>query len=297
MAQSSIFWPTNGTGHGATSVDATTWQKLIRALFLTDPATQGVLEGYLNELAVSGTATPLAVATGAAVVYGLPYFNSASENLTVATPGVGTTGGHVILTANWTAQTVTLSAVSNTDGTIGIPSLTQTADTTWQIRLATYTITTGGVITVTDARAYLQPAIVAQTANIANDAITVAKVGAGIAQCDNRQGGDTNIWSTAGTSDYTPGAIKEKFGAKSVTVAAGAVSAEATINFNAAFAYAPLVWATVVQAITSTAQTQAHVNVSTPTTTTVKVVVTRANPTDTTLDQTVTVNWLAKGPE
>lgn len=154
MAEVSMLWTTNGTGHGVgTGYASNRWQAFIRKLLMSDQtATACVLNGVDNELAVSGTASPLSVASGAAIDYAFFYENDAPKNLTVSTPSVGTTGGHVILEANWAAQTVTALAVRNTDGVSGIPALTQTANTTWQVRLATFTITVGGVITLTDVR-------------------------------------------------------------------------------------------------------------------------------------------------
>jgi hypothetical protein len=153
MTESSRFWNTNNIGDGPTAgFDRDAVAAWLRNLWAQ--AGSGVLRGVLNEMAVTGSASPLAVNTGAAIVYGLYYWNTASVNLTVTTPSVGTTGGHVILRAGWTAQTVRLVAVRNTDGTAAIPSLTQTPGTTYEIRLATFTITTGGVITLTDARSW-----------------------------------------------------------------------------------------------------------------------------------------------
>jgi hypothetical protein len=153
MAESSRFWNTNNVGDGPTAgFDRDAVAAWLRNIWAQ--AGSGVLRGVLNELAVTGTASPVAVNTGAAIVYGLYYWNTASVNLTVTTPSGGTTGGHVILRVSWSAQTVRLVAVRNTDGVGAIPSLTQTPGTTYEIRLATFTITTGGVITLTDARSW-----------------------------------------------------------------------------------------------------------------------------------------------
>jgi hypothetical protein len=139
---------------------------------LADPTTQGPFNG----LAVSGTASPLTLATGAACVYGYLHFCTTAGDLTVVTPVVGTTGGHVVLRADWTAQTVRAVAVRNTDGVAATPSLTQTASTTWEIRLATFSINTSGVITVTDARSFAHFNSQAAAANIDDSAVTTAKI-------------------------------------------------------------------------------------------------------------------------
>jgi hypothetical protein len=178
MAQKSFPWTDNGTGDGtAGGYTALEWGEIWRKAFLGgSEASQGVCKGTDNELAVTGTASPVAVNTGAAFVYGKFYQNTASVNLTVSTPLVNTTGGHVILRLDWAAQTVRLVAVSNTDGVATIPSLTQSLSTQWEIRLASYTITTGGVITLTDARGYVHMAQRVATANIDDAAVTTAKI-------------------------------------------------------------------------------------------------------------------------
>ena len=158
MTEKSLFWTTNGTGDGTSGgYTATEFYDFLRRLLITDQeAAQGVLRGVLNELEVTGSSSPIALNTGAAIAYGFYYENSASLNLTVTTPVVGTTGGRVNLKIDWTAQTVRVVVQLNTDGTASIPSLVQTAGSEWNVPLATFTVTTGGVITLTDARSYCQ---------------------------------------------------------------------------------------------------------------------------------------------
>lgn len=158
MAERSRFWTTNNTGDGPSIGYSTSdWEKIVRHWFQSgDEANGGVLFGIGNALACSGAASPISVNTGAAVVYGHYYENDASLGLAVTTPVVGTTGGRVVLRVNWAAQTVRLFAVRNTDGLSAIPALTQSAGTTWEISLATFTITTGGVIALTDTRKFIK---------------------------------------------------------------------------------------------------------------------------------------------
>lgn len=178
MAEKSLPWTGNGTGDGTSGgYTALEWGEIWRKAFLGGgEASQGVCKGVDNELACTGTASPIAVNTGAAFVYGKHYWNTASVNLTVTTPVVGTTGGHVILRLDWTAQTVRLVAVRNTDGVNSTPSLTQSTSTQWEIRLATFTITTGGVIALTDARGYVHMSQRVATANIDDAAVTTVKI-------------------------------------------------------------------------------------------------------------------------
>jgi hypothetical protein len=176
VTQSSLFWPTNGVGDGASQYTDAQLFAWLRRTFLGATATEGVHAGYVNELAVSGAASPLSIATGAALVDGIPYENTAVVSLAVPTPVVGTTGHRVVLKANWAAQTVRVALVSSADGNAAIPAVTQTPGTTYEISLATLTITTGGVITVTDARAYCHYGTRVSTAMIDADAVTPAKI-------------------------------------------------------------------------------------------------------------------------
>ena len=86
MTEDSIMWTTDGTGDGAsggyTQTELIRW---MRQSFLADNTDEGVLKNYLNELEVTGVATPVAVNTGAAYVYGFPYWNTASVNVAIPT--------------------------------------------------------------------------------------------------------------------------------------------------------------------------------------------------------------------
>lgn len=151
MAEHSSFWTTNGTGDGSAYTQAqlaAMWKRLFT------PSGYGVLFGYANELAVSGTSSPISVATGAAVVQGFMYENDAAKSITVPTPAIGTTGHRVVLRVDWSAQTVRVVLKSSSDGVAALPALTQTINTVYEISLAGLTITTGGVITLTDERTF-----------------------------------------------------------------------------------------------------------------------------------------------
>lgn len=279
MAEKSIFWTTGSTGDGAspyTQAEAIRW---FRQNMVGDNADEGVNKGYENELEVTGTSSPVAVNTGAAIVFGFPYWNTASVNVAVPTPSVATRIDLIVLEADWTAQTVRITRVAGTEGA-GAPSLTQTDGVTWQIKLAEVSITTGGVITVTDARVFLHPNIEVETAMIADDAITTAKiaddavngaliaddvidsnhyvdgsidtahlsndcvddtkVGNRVPQLYRRQGGSSSDWSTAGTTTYTPGAVRKQVGAVSLAFS-GHSQRSVSVTFPTAFSNVPVV--------------------------------------------------------
>lgn len=154
MAEASLLWETNNTGDGVSSGYTDDQMFQLFRCFCPPTNLGGVAPDILNELAVSGSSSPVAVASGQALVYGIPYYNTASVNVAVATPASSTRVDYIVLRASWAAQTVRITRVAGTEGA-GAPSLTQSAGTTWDIPLATVSITTGGVITVTDAREFL----------------------------------------------------------------------------------------------------------------------------------------------
>lgn len=197
MTEKSWPWdtnpPTGGAGDGSAGLNEAGAREMLSLYFrVQDPTEEGVSKGVLNELEVSGAASPLSIASGSGVCYGL-YTNDAVVNIPVATPAVGTTGGRVVLQTNWAGvggaplEARTRIAVKNSsDGDPSIPALTHSVGVTWEVSLATFQITTGGVITVTDDRTFRKSTGVVGTeeilansiveALIANNAVTEAKI-------------------------------------------------------------------------------------------------------------------------
>jgi hypothetical protein len=180
LAEFSMLWTTGTSGDGTSTYTQTQTTDAFRDLFVSDNyASEGVLLGNAGELAVTGTSTPVSVASGAAVVYGFFYRNTAAVTFAISTPVVGTTAHRIVLRADYSAKTVRLAKLSATDGVNTPPALTQIANTTWEISLATLSITTGGVITVTNntSRFAHYPTAVA-TENIDALAVTTPKIAA-----------------------------------------------------------------------------------------------------------------------
>lgn len=178
MAESSIFWENNNVGDGTSGgYSQARFVGWLRALFAKSANRGGVSPDYLNELAVAGTSSPVTVATGAAICYGFYYENDASLNVNIPTPSVSTRIDRIVLRVDWTAQTVRVTRVAGSEGG-SAPSLTQVAGTTWDVPLAQVSITTGGVITVTDQREWLDVtgdgAVTA--AKLATDAVETVKI-------------------------------------------------------------------------------------------------------------------------
>lgn len=299
MAEKSMLWTTGSTGDGLSPYSQTEWIKLFRRLFVNDQrASQGVLVGFNNALAVSsGAVDQVTVATGGAIVDGFPYENDASLNLAITRPAVGTTGGRVSLRANYAAQTVRATVTRNTDGVAGIPALTQSDGVTWDIPLATFTITTGGVVTVTDARSYAHFASRVALENLDTDVVDDTIVGNRVPALTRRQGGDATNWSTSGGTTYTPTNVRMQVGNKNVTVAIGDIGASATISFPVAFSAAPVVIAVIQYNFGGVNETRGTVTVFDTSASQANINVSRHKPTDTTASQNVNVMWIAIGAE
>lgn len=157
MAERSIFWTTGSTGDGITPYTQLDWFQFVSRMFQTTPTILQVIPAFENELEPSVDGNEIVVATGGAIVAGIPYQNDTDVRLTPTPVVINTTGGIVVLRADYTAQTVRAVLKQSADGTITAPSVTQTLNTLWEVRIADYTITTAGVITITtDRREFLE---------------------------------------------------------------------------------------------------------------------------------------------
>ena len=179
MSESSIFWPTGTVGDGAsTYTDTQLFAWLRRTINSDNYASQGPLVGYGGELAVTGAAGSVNIATGAAYVYGIPYESDAVVNVAIPTPTTSTRIDRIVLRANWTAKTVRITRIAGTEGA-GAPAITQTPGSIYDVKLAQVSITTGGVITVTDERQFCHYATRMATENLDDAAVTTAKIADG----------------------------------------------------------------------------------------------------------------------
>lgn len=210
----------------------------------------------------------ISVDTGAGLVDGIPYENTTSVAVALPVPTVGTTGHRIVLRANWANQTVRIFDLASADGVAAIPAAVQTPGTTYDITLATLTITTLSAIAITDARAYCHYTTRVSTtmlddlavtlAKLANSSISTAKlqldsvddtiVGQRVPALTRRQGNSATDWQVPGTANFTPGNVRIQTGTVSVTIAIGNYGAAATITYPVAFSQAPLAFATAEDA-------------------------------------------------
>lgn len=277
MAERSQFWTTGTTGDGTSQFSQQQLLEWLRDTFTSDQfSAESVLAGVGGQLlctGVSGASPSMSVATGAAYVYGFYYQSTTASSLSITKPTIGTTGGRVVLRADWTAQTVRLIVRQSADGTSTPPAATQTPGTTYEVSLCTYTVTTGGTVTVTDVRDFCHP---------------------GQALIYRRLGGSAIDWGASGTTTFTPGAMRMIAGSTSLTFPSSSSSNTITVTLPITFSGTPIVLACVYSNGSSTGRKVVPtIRAVTTTTFQLEGYVTDGASTSSSFD----VFWIAIGPK
>lgn len=155
MTQTSYYWDGTTIGDATLApVSNLMFHKMWRLLFMSDRTVQGVLQGYGDELIVHGVSGGISVGTGIALVDGMFYENDKKVVINIPTPLSSTRIDAIVLRRAINDGTIRVYRVPGTEGG-GAPTITQIDSGTWDIRLANVSITTGGIITVTDFRQYI----------------------------------------------------------------------------------------------------------------------------------------------
>lgn len=175
----------------------------------------GILLGVGGELIVSGIASPLDIAAGAAFVKGKFYKNTAATTIVVPNPAAAVRIDNIVLRTTWAAKTIRLTRVAGVEGG-GAPALVQVDGTTWDLPLAEASITVPGVITVTDTREELVPRGIA----------TMRQGAAGL--------GPGQTWATSGTTDYRTGEHMVQAG-RALWTGGAAIGGQTTVTFPVPF--------------------------------------------------------------
>lgn len=279
-----MFWTTGTTGDGAAAgyTEAQTTEffgDMFTPSMTAGPHTaEGVVPRVLGELAVTASSGQAFVASGRMIGEGYAYKNTSALTIALPTPAANTRIDRIVLRVqHGTTRTARVTRIAGTEGAAA-PALTQVAGTTWDIPLAQISVTTAGVITVTDQRSFchfatkvnqamldnsavganqiIDGAITSvkiadgtiQTMDLANDAVDDTKVGARVIQAVARQGGDATNWGVPGATAYTPGMIRMYVGSTLVDVTGGATYADKTVTFPGTFSAIPIVLVTNAQA-------------------------------------------------
>lgn len=204
MSELSSPWDNTSPGD-AGAYSATEWQAFQKRVFGTgaNKANRGVIRNVDDDLAVEPTSpasTSVTVGSGSAILQGIWYYNDADVSVSVAANSSGSTRIDVIvLEADYVAQTVRVAIEQGTPGA-GIPSLTQTVGTLYQIPLAYLTLANGfssiAAADITDMREYINiPSAVG--IDVTNDSAIVLENGATVIW-DSSGGVDVNTTTTPG---------------------------------------------------------------------------------------------------
>lgn len=142
---------------------------------------RGPLNNWQNELAVAaGAGMSVDVATGGAIVYGVPYENTAVVNVAIPAPTTDTRYDRIVLRRNWATQTVRITRLPGVEGG-SAPSITQSPAPSgtgiYDIPLAIVQATTAPAIgTITDEREFCRFGGVPGTGAIGSTQITNSSI-------------------------------------------------------------------------------------------------------------------------
>lgn len=259
MTELSGFWTTGGTkGDQQVSYTQAQWSTAASIIGACS-GFEGVAPGYLNGLAGTVTgANTVAINTGGGMCDGKWFNNSASQNVTVASSAGGTTRiDRIVLRADWANFNVSVYLIAGVDAASPTaPAITQTSGTTYDVKLYQALVNSSGTVTLTDERTWgSHPGVY-------------------------RQGGSATVWSSAGTTNYTPSYSLLQTGAIEIVSGTGI-----SVTFPRGYSNTPIVFLTMnsvarMPVIDAISATSVHIHV---------------------FDNdgsasTGTVNWLAIGP-
>lgn len=222
-------WTPGGGYHMAHADYESPWVDIVMRALLNGTGNRGVLANWLNELAVTGVATPVSVNTGAAIVYGLYYENDAALNVAVPSPSTDTRIDRIVVRRNWSDQEARITRIVGTEGG-SAPAITQSpapdGSGVYDIPLAQLSVTTGGVIAVTDEREFVTFCTAAVDGSIDTTQLTNESAGfAARAQVSkNLMFGGGDLWNFAGAKlsydpdSYLDGTAASTWGAAAATM-------------------------------------------------------------------------------
>lgn len=154
MSEISRPWAGDTTGDAGPYTDEN-WRDIYYAAFTRRQPNIGVIADVYSDLQISGAGSPLNLGAGSAFVHGTYYEMDAADTLAVPSPAVSTRIDRIVVRMSWTNQEARITRIAGVEGG-GVPAMTQSVGVTWDIPLYQASITTGGVITLTDEREYIQ---------------------------------------------------------------------------------------------------------------------------------------------
>jgi len=159
MAEQSFPWAGTAIGDAGPYSDDD-WDDIWEVLFGSGASPyndRGVIKNWANELAgTDGGANTFDVATGAALVHGKFYKNTAVVNVNIPSSVGAWREDLICLHQSWLTQTTRIYRHANPADGVGYPAPTQTDGSCWEIPLWAVRINNAGAITlITDLRDYV----------------------------------------------------------------------------------------------------------------------------------------------
>lgn len=155
MTERSRFWDGTAVGDAVAVGQAHLHDQFFRCV-AGNTGDRSVVRGWRNELEVSGTSSPISVASGGGVVYGMFFDSDAAVAVSIPTPSSGFSRyDRIVLRRDWSTYTVRVARVAGVAAAVpAVPALTQGAGAIWESPLATVLVDDAGTITVTDTREF-----------------------------------------------------------------------------------------------------------------------------------------------
>lgn len=184
MSQFSYYWTTSGSPSGD-QVTSYTQVHLatISGILAAANRPNGICPEYDSGLAPSANGSnSVRVASGAALVDGKPFENTANEDISIpsAVGGGNTRIDRIVARADWSAFTVRLTRIAGVDSASPtVPALTQTSGSTYDIPVCQVLVDTSGNVTVTDERQWGHPHVDESTLTESSGVLKVKDGGIG----------------------------------------------------------------------------------------------------------------------
>lgn len=243
------------------------WCQMYQDMLAMD-GSYGVFPHTANQLEASLTAldSPCIIETGAALVAGQYYRNTAQVAIVIPRPIADIRFDRIVLQRTWATKLTRLARVEGVEAAGAPVALTQTIGTLYEIPIAIVEVPVAGDMAITDDRQMR-----------------------GWIDMAGRQGGSATDWNLAGTTNYAPGTVMVQCG-NVQSDAGGAVG----ITFPVPFSAVPLVLLTTDDGTSLTA----WIGSATVNGWTGGIIVHQANPAAPHVNAvSKTVSWLAIGPE
>lgn len=195
MTERSLFWDGEVLGDCGPYTQLHLHDYFFRSI-MDGTANRGVIRGWRDQLEVTGTSSPISIASGGGVVYGMLYDSDSATSLNISTPASGLSRkDRIVLRRDWSVQTVRVARVAGTAAAFpSVPALTQTALVIWEIPLATVLVEDDGTITITDGRQFCTP-----TTEWPANCVTLGSYEVGAVTSDKRP--DRTRWETRGANE------------------------------------------------------------------------------------------------